>query len=511
MRHCFTFFVLLAVSASLAAAQKPMPMPMPHPNADSSPKPRPTTRMPRPDSMPGMNSSDSAKKPDTATRVRTTPHDSAGTVMKPTVPMSAAAMMAAPLGVSMDRMGSGTTWIPDAVGIPSRSRMVGGWMLMGHGFVFGQYDHQSGLRGGNQLGSLNWAMLMATHDLAGGKFQARTMLSLDALGVTSRGYPLLLQTGEAYNGVLLHDRQHPHDFWMELAALYQREINKSVAWSVYAAPSGEPALGPVAFMHRPSAMDNPTAPISHHWQDATHVSFGVATAGLFTRKFQLEGSVFNSRDPDQYRWDFDRIHIDSYSGRFTVNPNNEWSATAGYGYLKSHEAFDPKESMHRVTASILHSEKLGADGSVASALIWGMNKHASHPQHSNSVLAESEVILDRTNTIFGRAEWVQKTAEDLVVDNRSAPAVASGLPTFPTEQSFNVSAVEAGYIREIARTHWVTVGLGASGTLNFVPSELERNYGSRTSLGAMFFLRLRPFHQREMAAPTMRMEGSGRY
>src|SRR5216110_1944874 len=229
-----------------------------------------------------------------------------------------------PLGVSMERMGSGTTWIPDAVPLPARHVMTGSWLLMLHGFGFVQYDRQGGPRGDDQFGSLNWAMLMASRDLFGGRFQARTMLSLDPATVTNRGYPLLLQSGESHRGQPLHDRQHPHDFWMELGALYQREINKKVGWSVYAAPSGEPALGPVAFMHRPSAMDNPTAPIAHHWQDATHVSFGVLTGGIYSRRLQLEGSVFNGREPDEKRWDFDSIKLDSYSGRVTVNPTAHW-------------------------------------------------------------------------------------------------------------------------------------------------------------------------------------------
>jgi hypothetical protein len=449
-----------------------------------------------------------APKRDTAVARKTPPGDTVRLAPKrdsiSAMPaMNADAMMFGPLGISMERMGSGTTWIPDAVTMPSRRRMLGSWMLMSHGFLFAQYDHQSGKRGGNQLGSLSWVMLMATKAVAGGRFQARTMLSLDVLGVTSRGYPLLLQTGETFNGALLHDKQHPHDVFMELGALYQRKLTRTIGWSVYAAPSGEPALGPVAFMHRPSAMDNPTAPISHHWQDATHVAFGVLTAGIFTRTTQLEGSYFNSRDPDQNRWDFDRIKLDSYSSRLTINPSAEWSLSAGYGYLKSHEAFDPAESMHRVTASVLNGRSLGADGQIASALIWGVNKHASHPVFAHSLLAETEAILDRKNTVFGRAEWVQKSAEDLVVDAGSAAAVASGNPTFPTEQIFNVAAIEVGYVREIARTHWATIGLGAAGTLNIVPSLLEPHYGSRTPLGTFVFLRLRPFHTKRAIRQPM--------
>jgi hypothetical protein len=418
-------------------------------------------------------------------------------------------MMIQPAGVSMDRMGSGTTWIPDAVTLPSRTRLLHKWMIMSHGFVFAQYDHQSGERGDDQFGSLNWVMVMATRDVAGGRFQARTMLSLDPLTVTNRGYPLLLQTGESYKGEPLHDRQHPHDFWMELGALYQRSITKSLAWTVYVAPSGEPALGPVAFMHRPSAMDNPSGPIGHHWQDATHVSFGVVTAGIFSRAWQVEGSVFNGREPNEKRWDFDPIRLDSYAGRLTVNPNSHWSLAAGYGYLKSPEALNPAESIHRITASALHGARIGNDGQVATTLMWAANKVGGESL-SNSFLVESEAILDRRNTLFGRSEFVQKSAAELVVADPIVTSKGVSLPGFPSSQRFNVSTAQLGYVREIARAHFATIGLGAAGTLNFVPALLEPYYGSRNPVGAFVFLRLRPFHSsRAMSIMGgMKMESS---
>src|SRR2546423_3766264 len=416
-------------------------------------------------------------------------------------------MMIGPVGISMERMGSGTAWIPDAAPLPSRRRMFGNWMVMAHGFVFAQYDKQTGERGDDQFGSLNWGMLMATRDVAGGRFQARTMLSLDPLTVSKRGYPLLLQTGETYKGQPLHDRQHPHDFWMELGALYQREIKRNLAWSVYVAPSGEPALGPVAFMHRPSAMDNLTAPLTHHWQDATHVSFGVATAGLYARKWQLEGSVFNGREPDENRWDFDKIRLDSYSGRLTVNLTRHWSMTAGYGYLKSPEALRPDESMHRLTASVLHGTGVGSDGQWASAFIWGSNKHSATAGWSNGFLAESEAILDKHNTLFGRAEVVTKGAEDLVVDNPVTLRSGRVLAGFPGDQKFDVGAVQLGYIRELGRLHWATIGLGAAATINFVPTSLEPYYGSRNPTGLVVFGRLRPFHTARPRMSTSGMDG----
>src|SRR5438874_2445186 len=329
----------------------------------------------------------------------------------PMAPMTM--MMIDPLGISMERMGSGTTWIPDAVPLPTRHVVSGSWLLMLHGFAFAQYDKQSGPRGDEQFGSPNWAMAMASRDLLGGRFQARTMLSLDAATATSRAYPLLLQSGESNRGQPLGDRQHPHDLWMELAVMYERALSRSIGVTVYAAPSGEPALGPVAFMHRPSAMDNPLAPLSHHWQDATHISFGVLTAGVFGHHWKLEGSAFNGREPNEERWGFDRIRLDSYSGRFTAHMDSSWVFAAGYGFLKSPEALNPSESVHRLTASVLHGRILGMDGQIATALVWGVNRHSGRT--TNSALAETEAVLDRSNTLFGRLELVQKTAADLVL------------------------------------------------------------------------------------------------
>jgi hypothetical protein len=407
-------------------------------------------------------------------------------------------MMTSPLGISMERMGSGTTWIPDAVTLPSRHLTMGTWDVMFHGFVFLQYDKQDGPRGDDQFGSLNWGMLMASHELAGGLFQVRTMLSLDPWTVTERGYPLLLQSGEAYRGLPLHDRQHPHDFWMELGALYERPISKNLGISFYAAPSGEPALGPVAFMHRPSAMDNLAAPLSHHWQDATHTSFGVLTAGLFSRKWKLEGSAFNGREPDEERWNFDPIRIDSYSGRVTFNPDSAWSFTGGFGYLKSPEALEPDESVHRVLFSALHGARVGAEGQWASALVYGGNRHSGELSHS--FLAESEAVLNRSNTLFGRAEVVQKSAGDLALDQ--GPVFPVPPPVFPSDRHFNVGHVSLGYIRELWRGRGTTIGLGASGTVNFVPLPLEGYYGSRTPVGGFLFLRLRPYYPK-MGAMSM--------
>jgi hypothetical protein len=399
--------------------------------------------------------------------------------------------MEATLLPSMERMGSGTTWIPDAVALPSATGQIGSWSLMGHGMVFAQYDRQSGPRGDDQFGLLNWGMLMASHPLAGGRLQLRTMLSLDAATDQDGGYPLLLQTGETYQGDRLHDRQHPHDFWMELGALYERPMSSDVGVSLYAAPSGEPALGPVAFMHRPSAVDDPMAPLGHHWQDATHITFGVVTAGLFGRTWKAEASAFNGREPDEERWDFDRMRLDSWSGRVTLNPTHQLSLTVGYGLLNEPEPSHPGD-MQRVTASVMYGKRVGDDGQFATTAVWGANRHDGGSV-THSGLLEAQLIMNRNYTMFGRGEVVQKSGEELVLDDALH------------DELYNVASLSLGLIRELFTTSGVTAGLGLRGTVNVVPSGLRDEYGSRTPTGVVAFLRLRPTLKPPMMPGMMHM------
>jgi hypothetical protein len=382
------------------------------------------------------------------------------------------------LGISMNRMGSGTTWIPDAVSVPSRHFNAGNWSVMLHGFVFAQYNQQNGSRGDRQFGSLNWAMLMASRPIAGGVFQARTMLSLDPWTVSARGYPMLLQTGETYDGARLYDRQHPHDFWMELGVLYERSVSRRLAVSLYAAPSGEPALGPVAFMHRPSAIDDPLAPLGHHWQDATHISYGVVTGGVFARRWKLEGSLFNGREPDEKRFAMDPIRLDSWSSRMTVNPTANWSATLGIGWLKSPESLDPLESMRRVVGSVIHGTKIGALGQWSTTAVLGANLH--HGSWTQSALLESEAEFGGRHTLFMRTEMAPRSGEDL------------NLATLPPDESFRVASVSVGYIKEIARRRSSTTGAGLRLAISAVPESLRQSYGTRTPTGVVVFLRVRP-------------------
>jgi hypothetical protein len=261
-------------------------------------------------------------------------------------------------------------------------------------------------------------------------------------------------------------------------------VASNVGLSLYAAPVGEPAIGPVAYMHRPSAQNDPFAPLGHHWQDATHITYGVLTAGVFTRTVQLEGTLFQGREPDDDRYDFDFGALDSYGGRVTVNPAPHWSLAASYGYLNSPEELHPDENKHRLGASILYTRRIAQDGDWASALVYGANKHTAPEEPSTgleqSVLLETNAQLDDRNSIFGRAEWVQKSAEELV------------MPGADPEARFNVSGLVLGYVREVAQYGGASLGVGIRGSVDFLPQGLKATYGTRTPAGIAVYARVRP-------------------
>ncbi len=252
---------------------------------------------------------------------------------------------------------------------------LAGWDLMAHGLAFGGYDYQGSRRGGGQVFSTNWAMLMAQHDFLGGEFGARLMMSGEEFTDGGRGYPLLLQSGETFHGVPNHDRQHPHDLFMEMAATYTHSITKDLGFQLYGGPVGEPALGPVAAPHRESAAADPFAPLGHHWMDSTHVTFGVVTAGIFTHNVKLEASWFNGREPDSNRSNFDFRRMDSYSTRLSYNPTRDLSLQTSWGYLKSPEQLEPDVSVNRITSSATYNLRARIGGQLGDHRGMG-------PQHS---------------------------------------------------------------------------------------------------------------------------------
>ena len=384
-------------------------------------------------------------------------------------------MMAGALGrYSMMRDASGTAWQPDSAPMQGISFASGGWTGMAHGFVDLVYDRQGGPRGASKTFSESMLMLMAQHAAGPGTLTLRTMLSLDpAMG--SDGYPLLLQSGETADGVHpLVDRQHPHDLFMELSGTYSLPIGASSSAFLYVGYPGEPALGPVTFMHRFSGMDDPAAPISHHWLDSTHITYGVVTWGVVHGAWKLEGSAFNGREPDWRRWNFDAFHLNSWSGRISWNPTPNWSLQTSYGFIKSPEQLEPGVDQHRITASATYNRPL-AGGNWQTTVAWGRNYNS--PGHAlDGALVESAVSRGR-GTVFARFEDVQK--DELF----ESPRPLAG-------QVFRVAEASLGYVYDLPVAKHVALGLGAMGTVNFVPEAIRADYGSSPA-GWMPFLRLK--------------------
>ncbi|HVN27392.1 MAG TPA: hypothetical protein VMT64_02840 [Candidatus Binataceae bacterium] len=381
------------------------------------------------------------------------------------------------LDLPMNREGSGTAWQPDSTPMYAKGFMLDGWSMMAHGLAFGGYDYQGSRRGGGQVFSTNWAMLMAEHELLGGELGARLMMSGEEFTDGGRGYPLLLQSGEEFHGVPNHDRQHPHDLFMELAATYTRKISKDVGFELYGGPVGEPALGPVAAPHRESAAADPFAPIGHHWMDSTHVTFGVVTAGVFTRNLKLEMSWFNGREPDSNRSDFDFRRMDSYSTRLSYNPMRDLSLQVSWGYLKSPEQLEPNVSINRVTASATWNRPLASGGNWATTAGWGRNIPSSG-KPNDALLLESNFDLDTRNVLFARAEFVRKTGDDLDFT--------------PAGQLYSVGAVSLGYLRNFPILNAFIMSPGVMVTTNFIDGRLNSAYHSQTPVGLAAFIRLRP-------------------
>lgn len=392
------------------------------------------------------------------------------------------------IGEPMTREGSGTSWLPDSSPMYGYMKMFGdGGMLMLHGNMFLRYTSIGSSRDVSVAGKGSRSrvdapsMFMAMYSKPineRSQIGLRAMLSLDPIIERGYGYPLLYQSGELYRGEPIHDRQHPHDLFSELAATYSYKFDNKNSFFIYAGYPGEPALGPPAFMHRPSAANNPDAPLGHHWQDATHITFGVVTAGFTHDKFKFEASAFNGTEPDENRWDFDKPRLNSFSGRLSFNPTKDLAFQVSHGYLRYPERSEPDlKVIRRTTASAIYNKTFSDTRNWASTFVWGRN--SSDDGNNNSFLFESNFDFDK-NAVFGRIERVQKNSHELV------------LPPPHPEGNFWVGAYSVGYLRDVIKNKGLDVGVGAMATFNTNPANIAPFYGGTKHGGWQIFIRIRP-------------------
>lgn len=378
------------------------------------------------------------------------------------------------------REGSGTSWLPDNTPMYGVHRSMGSWQLMAHGNAFAQYLYESGDRGSDQFGSINWVMGMARRQLGGGRVGVRGMFSLEPWTIPGCGYPDLLATGEVCDSQAIHDRQHPHDLFMELALEYEHPLGRGLTWQVYGGPAGEPALGPVAFPHRSSAQSNPLAPITHHWLDATHITFGVVTGGVMGARWKAEASAFNGREPDEHRTDLDLDTLDSYSGRFSWMPSPRVAIQLSSGRLNDAEG--PGENVTRTTASLTyHTATANGRGLWASTIAWGRNGEAG--EGTQAFLVETGLSLNDRDAWFGRFEVADKSAHDLAIEDAD-------------QESFVVAKLQGGYTRYFRARAGLQAGVGGGLSASFIPGPIGTLYGGGLKPGVAVFFTVRPASHR---------------
>jgi hypothetical protein len=384
---------------------------------------------------------------------------------------------------------SGTSAQPNSTPVPMLMTKNGAWTLMFHANVFLVDQQQSGPRGADKFFSPNWLMGMAQRKAGPGTFTIRTMLSLEPATITGRQYPLLFQQGETAFGKPIADGQHPHDFIMELGALYDVKLASHTLLSIYFAPIGDPAIGPEAYPHRASAAENPLATLGHHQEDSTHVADDVATAGLTYRIARIEASGFHGREPDEHRWDIDQGRVDSWSMRLTVQPGQNWSTQYSYARIHSPEALYPGEDQERMTASVMYNRPLHirneTSGNWSSILLWGRTSAIGEVSVFNSYLLESTLRFSARNTVWTRIENARRSNE-LILGEETLPINFQEMPIG------SVQAYTFGYDRDIGVVPHLASAIGAQFTTYGVPNPLQPIYGSHP-VGIAMFLRLRPY------------------
>jgi hypothetical protein len=380
-------------------------------------------------------------------------------------------------GMYLMEMASGTSMNAPSWPMPMLSPRLGSWHLMIMGQAFLVDTQQSGARGGDKLYSANWLMFSAEHRLGAGSIMFQSMLSLEPATITNERYPLLFQTGETAYGKPLVDAQHPHDLFMGLGVHYAHPVGENTILQLYYAPVGDPALGPVAFPHRASALELPQATLGHHWQDSTHIAANVATVGIKSRWISLEGSGFYGTEPDENRWNIDWGPMNSYSARLTFFPAPNWIVQTSAGRIEKPERQEEGDVV-RATASIEYTRPFPHGNAWSSSLIWGRN-HDTFTQHNlNSYLAETLYPLTRRDFITGRIEVVDK--DELFADQ----------PELMPGRTFRIRAFTGGYTRDVWSGHNVEVGLGANVSAYVIPSAITPYYGSHP-FGVNVYLRVR--------------------
>jgi hypothetical protein len=385
-------------------------------------------------------------------------------------------------GEILQHSGSGTSAEPGSTPTSMAMGHKNSWMLMFHASVFLLDTQQTGQRGGDKFFSTSWFMPMAQRKLGPGELTVQGMFSLEPATVTGERYPMLFEQGETAYGQPIVDGQHPHNLVMGLGAYYDLPLGKKTLLSFYAAPVGDPAIGPTAYPHRASAAENPVATLGHHQEDSTHVAYDVATVGLTYGIARVEASGFHGREPDEHRWQMQQSAIDSWSTRLTLQPGRDWSGQYSYALIHSPEQLFPAENQQRMTASVTYNRPL-ARGNWASTALWGRTRDLAESSKENSYLLESTLRFARSNYVWTRIENAGRSNELLYSAGR-LPANFAEMPLT------HVQGYTVGYDRDVKIAQHIESAVGAQVTLYGVGKPLQAIYGT-DPISLNVFVRLR--------------------
>ncbi len=358
------------------------------------------------------------------------------------------------------------------------------WTVSTHTELFLVHNQQSGPRGDDKTYVAGMVMAEGKRQFSGGhSLTLQTMLSPDPW-MGKSGYPLLLQAGESADGrTPLVDRQHPHDLVMALSATYRHRLSDTESLSVLVGWPAAPAFGPDAFMHRASAGGSPEAPITHHWFDSTHITYGVVTVGWQNGPLTLEGSAFKGREPDETRFDLDNPKLDSQSARLTWQASPHLALQISGARQQSPEALDPHSDQDKLSASASYMRPLSGAGQLAITGAWA-SKKATGRRAQNAWLFEASYRPAQTGwQVFTRAEQIDT---DELGHSHGHGHSASGKGHHGPVETVRKLSLGAAY--DFALSERIKLGLGALYSRNQVPDALH-DYG-RNPHGTQVFLRL---------------------
>ncbi len=376
------------------------------------------------------------------------------------------------LALNDNRAAAVTGAQPAAPAIDARMQEAPGapvpWMVTLDGAVFGTVNRQGGRRGDTEFRSQNWLMAMASRPFDRSTVTLTAMVSAERLTAGAAGYSEIFQVGEAYRGLQITDRQHPHDLFMQLSAAWRFPVGSGTDLTLAGGPVGEPTLGPAAFMHRASAAENPTAPLAHHIVDSTHIASSVVMLRMDRGRFAFEGSAFHGREKNERRYDVELGALDSWAGRIWFQPAPEWRVQASHGFLHEPEALEPG-NQRRTNASVSWLRIHG--GATYSAFTFAVGRNSRAFADLDSVLAEGAHDFGRL-AVFGRFESTGVETEILLF-----PQVVHR--PHPGELVDTVRAGTAGVVWKLQDAGAFAIGVGADATVYGVPPLLQVTHDAR--------------------------------